>query len=70
MYQMVGFELLIVIYLLLVCFVVFEWLDKWYIEWGGLMVFNAICNIISVWWLLMSDVACVSGLPIISLTFS
>jgi hypothetical protein len=23
-----------------------------------------------VWWLLMSDVACVSGLPIISLTFS
>jgi hypothetical protein len=50
MYLMVGFELYIVIYLLLVCFVVFERLDKRYIGWGGFMVFDAIFNIISVSW--------------------
>ena len=47
---MVGFELYIVIYLLLVCFVVIERLDKRSIGWGGSMMFNAICNIISVSW--------------------
>ena len=47
MYLMVGFELYIVIYLLLVCFVVFERLDKRYIGWGAFMVFNAIFNICS-----------------------
>ena len=50
MYLIVGFELHIVIYLLLVCFVVVERLDKRYIGWGGFMVFSAICNIISVSW--------------------
>jgi hypothetical protein len=50
MYLMVGFELHIVIYLLLVCFVVFEQLDKRYIRWDGFMVFNGICKIISLSW--------------------